>query len=155
MLIKIACSGLVPLQGCWLHRCHLSSCCFDDKAKPLCEWRCVSSAYTEMHYAFAPFFLVPSELPQRPLTRGASKSCALSLTRHASHLHSACAVSKSARKPFVIKIEKQPAPVALKGRARWHEAAGKLASGDASKNDAFKNACHWSRFWLRIFNISN
>ncbi|VXC14502.1 hypothetical protein PSEUDO8AS_50164 [Pseudomonas sp. 8AS] len=80
--IKILCSGLIPLQGCGLHRCHLSSCCFDDKAKPLREWRWGSPAYTEMHYAFASFFLIPSELPQRPLTRAASKRCALSLTRH-------------------------------------------------------------------------
>jgi len=36
--------GFVPLQGCWLHGRHLFSCCFDDKAKPLREWRCVSSA---------------------------------------------------------------------------------------------------------------
>lgn len=97
MLIKIACSNLVPLQGCWLHRCHLSSCCFDDKAKPLREWRCVSSAYTAMHYAFASFFLVPSELPQRPLTRAASKRCALSLTRHASSIFSVRCEQKRAQ----------------------------------------------------------
>jgi hypothetical protein len=48
---------------------------------------------------------------------------ARSHSRDTPHLNSACAVSKSARKPFVIKIEKQPASVALKGRAWWHEMA--------------------------------
>ena len=43
-------------------------------------------------------------------------------SRDTLHLHSACAVSKNARKRFVIKIKKQPAPMALKGRARQHEA---------------------------------
>jgi hypothetical protein len=41
-------------------------------------------------------------------------------------------VSKSARKRFVIKIKKQPAPVALKGRARQH---------DARQRRCLKNRC--------------
>ena len=122
MLIKIACSNLVPLQGCWLHRCHLSSCCFDDKAKPLREWRCVSSAYTEIHYAFASFFLVPSELPQRPLTRAASKRCALLLTRHASSEFSVRREQKRAQ-AFCHQNQSVASAMALKGRAQQYEAA--------------------------------
>gem|GEM_PF-6608551 len=120
--IEILCSGLIPLQSCWLHRCHLSSCCFDDKAKPLRERRCVSSAYTEMHYAFASFFLVPSELPQRPLTRAASKRCALSLTRHASSTFSVRREQKRAQ-AFCHQNQNAASAMALKGRARQHEAA--------------------------------
>ena len=55
----------------------------------------------------------PNALLLAPRVRGAR-----SHSRDTPHLYSACAVSKSARKLFVIKIEKQPAPVALKGRAR-------------------------------------
>ena len=59
----------------------------------------------------------PNALLLAPRVRGAR-----SHSRDTLHLHSACAWSKSARKPFVIKIKKQPAPVALKGRAWQHEA---------------------------------
>lgn len=114
--IKILCSGLIPLQGCWLHRCHLSSCCFDDKAKPLREWRWSSSDSSETPPPSLRVFSFrlnrPNALLLAPRVRGAR-----SHSRDTPHLYSACAVSKSARKPFVIKIEQQPVPMALKERA--------------------------------------
>jgi len=83
-------------------------------------------------------FPVTSELLHRPHTRAASMGCAFLLARPL-HLHSACAWSKSARKPFVIKIKKQPAPSA--------EGASSVALSppEAMPQESmhFKNACHW------------
>ena len=90
------------------------SCCFDDKAKPLREWRWCGSDYSETPPPLLRVFSFrlnrPNALLLAPRVRGAR-----SHSRDTLHLYSACAVSKSARKPFVIKIKKQPAPGALKG----------------------------------------
>jgi hypothetical protein len=53
-------------------------------------------------------------------------------------------VSKSARKRFVIKIEKQPAPVALKVRAGQRDAV----HGWCAEMVASKNAGHAVTIWL-------
>ena len=140
--IKVLCPGLVPLQGRRLHRCHLSSCCFDDKAKPLRERRCVSSNSTETLRSRS-VFLVTSGLPQRPLTRAASKRCALSLARHASSSFSVRGEQERAQ-AFCHQNRRAASAMALK----WRCGDGGAAHGRRAEMVAFKKAGHAVRIWL-------
>ncbi|WP_156115097.1 hypothetical protein [Pseudomonas sp. ML96] len=103
---------------------------FDDKAKPLREWRWSDSDSSETPPPSLRVFSFRLNRPNAPLLAPRVKS-ARSHSRDTLHLHSACAWSKSARKRFVIKIKKQPAPGALNGRAQQFRLS--LAEGGAEK----------------------
>jgi len=96
-----------------------------------------------MHYAFASFFSFRPNC-HNALLLAARVRGARFHSRDTLHLYSACAVSKSARKRFVIKIIKAASARAPKVRAWWHEAAHR----GRADNGVFKNASHAATIWL-------